>query len=284
MAGSKRLIPKIDRKNTRDEDGNSAAMSLTENVGAKERHDRILTLVRERGFVSIDALARHFSVTTQTVRRDINKLCKSGELRRYHGGAGLPSSVENVSYTDRQIMKLEEKKRIAQTLVRYIPDKASLFINIGTTTEEVAKALLNHSGLRIITNNINVAKILSSNESFEVIITGGVVRGKDWGVMGEATLEFIQQFKVDFGIVGISGVDYDGTLLDFDFREVRAARAIIDNSRKVYLAADYSKFGRNAMVRLGHITEMDAVFTDRTPPANLVGMMATADVALHVAD
>jgi len=259
-------------------------MSLTENAGAKERHDRILTLVRERGFVSIDSLARHFSVTTQTVRRDINKLCKNGELRRYHGGAGLLSSVENVSYTDRQILKLEEKKRIAQNLIHYIPDKASLFINIGTTTEEVAKALLNHSGLRIITNNINVAKILSSNESFEVIITGGVVRGKDWGVMGEATLEFIQQFKVDFGIVGISGIDYDGTLLDFDFREVRAAKAIIDNSRQVYLAADYSKFGRNAMVRLGHITEIDALFTDRTPPAPLVDMMAAADVALHVAD
>ena len=264
--------------------GSDAELSPKENVGAENRQDEIVVLVRKRGFVSIDSLARHFSVTTQTIRRDINKLCKNGELRRYHGGAGLPSSVENVSYTDRQVLWLEEKKRIAQTLVQHIPDKASLFINIGTTTEEVAKALLNHVGLRIITNNINVAKILSSNESFEVIITGGVVRGKDWGVIGEATLEFIQQFKVDYGIVGISGIDYDGTLLDFDFREVRAARAIIDNSRQVYLAADYSKFGRNAMVRLGHITEIDALFTDRMPRAELVEMMTAADVALHVAE
>jgi DeoR family glycerol-3-phosphate regulon repressor len=89
---------------------------------------------------------------------------------------------------------------------------------------------------------------------------------------------------VDFGIIGISGIDLDGTLLDFDYREVRAARAIIDNSRKVFLAADHSKFGRNAMVRLGNIAEIDTLFTDQAPPAALVEVLTKAEVKLSVAD
>jgi DeoR family glycerol-3-phosphate regulon repressor len=100
--------------------------------------------------------------------------------------------------------------------------------------------------------------------------------------VGPLTIDFIQQFRVDYGIIGISGVDLDGTLLDFDYREVRAARAIIDNSRKVYLAADHTKFGRNAMVRLGSIGEIDALFTDRQPVESVTEALAQSDVELHV--
>lgn len=231
-----------------------------------DRHDEILDLVRRHGFVSIDELAQRFSVTTQTIRRDINGLCDAGLLRRYHGGAGLPSSVENLAYSQRQVLNLEEKRRIARTLAKHIPDHASLFINIGTTNEEVAQALLDHKGLRVITNNLNVASQMSGKPDFEVIVAGGVVRARDRGIVGEATLDLIAQFKVDFGVIGISGIDADGTLFDFDYREVRVARAIMEHSRKVYLAADHSKFGRNALVRLAHIGELDALFTDRAPP------------------
>jgi DeoR family glycerol-3-phosphate regulon repressor len=125
---------------------------------------------------------------------------------------------------------------------------------------------------------------LSSNDGLEVIVAGGVVRHKDGGIVGESTIEFIRQFKVDYGIIGISGVDMDGTLLDFDYREVTAARSIIDNSRKVFLVTDHSKFGRNAMVRLGNIQEVDAMFTDETPPAELVEVMKQNGVALYVAE
>src|SRR3546814_12226889 len=80
-------------------------------------------------------------------------------------------------------------------------------------------------------------------------------------------------FKVDFGIIGISGIDDDGTLLDFDYREVRAAQAIIKNSRRVFLATDHTKFGRNAMVRLAHVNEVDAIFTDRVPPKTMIDLL-----------
>jgi DeoR family glycerol-3-phosphate regulon repressor len=167
---------------------------------------------------------------------------------------------------------------------RYIPDRASIFINIGTTTEEVAKALQNHTGLRIITNNLNVASILRGNPSFEIIIAGGVVRHRDGGITGEATIDFIRQFKVDFGIIGISSIDVDGTLLDFDYHEVRVAQAIIENSRQVFLVADHSKFERCAMVRLGHISQVDALFTDQPPPAPIAELLNQSNVALYTAD
>ncbi len=235
-------------------------------VPLNRRQQAMIELVRRQGFVSVEALAQHFDVTAQTIRRDINALCRDGLLRRYHGGAGLPSSVENLAYTARQVMCLEEKQRIARAVAEQIPEQASLFITLGTTTEEVAKALMGHQGLRVITNNLNVATILSGNSGFEVIVAGGVVRRRDRGITGEATIDFINQFKVDFGVIGISGIDQDGTLLDFDYREVRVQQAIIANSRTVFLAADHTKFGRNAMVRLGELSQVHTLFTDAEPP------------------
>ncbi len=249
----------------------------------KERQAKIQQMVKAEGFVTIERLAREFGVTPQTIRRDINTLSDAGMINRYHGGAGADSSIENVAYNERKVLCHREKKAIARMVAAQIPEHASLFINIGTTTEAIAQALCNHKRLRIITNNLNVAGILSANSNFEVIVAGGLVRHRDCGIIGEATIDFIEQFKVDYGIIGISGIDVDGTLLDFDYREVRAARAIIDNSRKVFLAADHTKFGRNAMVRLGSIEEVDALFTDKQPPSPLPEIMQEADVGLFVA-
>jgi len=247
------------------------------------RHQDILELARQSGFLSTEELTKHFKVTSQTIRRDINELCEQGLLRRYHGGAGLASSVENVEYSARKVLLHEEKIRIARMVAREIPDNASLFINIGTTTEEVAKALSEHRNLRIITNNLNVAAMLCNNTNFEVIVAGGVVR-HDRGVIGESTIDFIRQFKVDYGIIGISGIDLDGTLLDFDYREVRVAQEIIANARQVFLVTDHSKFNRNPMVRVCQIAEIDALFTDRLPPEEIQAALRVAKTRLHVAD
>lgn len=253
-------------------------------MNATARQTQIVELVRQEGYVTVETLAERFQVTPQTIRRDISLLQDRALLRRFHGGVTAPGSVENFAYSTRQVLCLEEKRRIAQLVARQVPDNASLFLNIGTTTEEVARALLGHRGLRVITNNINVANILYSNASCEVIVAGGVVRARDGGIVGEATLDFVRQFKVDVGIIGISGIDQDGTLLDYDYREVRVARAIIDNSRQVFLVADHTKFGRNAMVRLASIGEVHALFTDRDPPAPFGDAIAATSCQVHVAD
>jgi DeoR family glycerol-3-phosphate regulon repressor len=286
------MPPLAERPAAMDMTMNSITTANTKGKGADdgsqrprlgERHEQIKQIVQAKGFVTIDHLARAFNVTPQTIRRDINALSELGVIQRFHGGAGAATSAENVAYNDRKIICFKEKQRIARMVAHHIPDNASLFINIGTTTEAIARALTRHKRLRVITNNLNVATILSTNDNFEVIVAGGLVRHRDGGLIGESTIDFIQQFRVDFGIIGISGIDSDGTLLDFDYREVRAARAIIDNSRKVFLATDHTKFGRNAMVRLGNISEIDALFTDQTPPQGLVDVLEQSEVQLYVA-
>jgi len=248
---------------------------------APQRREEIQHLVRAQGYVSIEDLAERFGKTPQTIRRDINALAGEGLVRRHHGGAGLPSTTENVAYATRRSLLADAKARIAQLVARHIPNDASLFINIGTTTEEVARSLVHHGNLRVITNNLNVAAILSDVESCEVTVAGGTVRKRDRGIIGEATLDFIRQFKVDFGVIGISGIEEDGTLLDFDYREVQAAKSIIANSRTVFLVADHTKFGRGAMVRLGHVGQIDAVFTDKPPEDRFLECLTSADVQVY---
>ena len=124
-------------------------------------------------------------------------------------------------------MQLKEKERIAREVAANIPDGSSLFIDIGTTTEAIARALLDHRELRVVTNNLNVASILTAKDDFTVIIAGGEIRNRDGGIVGEATRDFIGQFRMDYGVIGISGIDSDGSLLDFDYHEVKIAQAII---------------------------------------------------------
>ncbi|MFG6666432.1 DeoR/GlpR family transcriptional regulator [Halomonas sp. HNIBRBA4712] len=247
------------------------------------RQDAIVELVRQHGYVSIEQLTEHFAVTPQTVRRDLNTLSDEGRIRRVHGGAGVESSTVNTAYSTRKTLNLTEKERIARCVARHIPDHSSLFINIGTSNEVIAQALLEHKGLEVITNNLNVAAILQRKEDFSVIVAGGQVRSRDGGIIGEATIDFINQFKVDVGIIGISGIDEDGSLLEFDYQEVRVAQAIIANSRRVYLAADHSKFHRNPVVRQGNLSQLDALFTDREPPEAINKLLNEHDVALHIA-
>ncbi|MFL1404151.1 DeoR/GlpR family transcriptional regulator [Marinobacter sp. M1N3S26] len=247
-----------------------------------QRQDQILELIRQQGFVTTEQLVDHFQVTPQTIRRDLNELAGQNRVRRHHGGAGIDSSTVNTAYQARKIMELEAKERIAAALVEMIPDNASLFINIGTTTETIARALLVRNNLKVVTNNLHVASILSAREDFTIIIAGGEVRNRDGGIVGEATRDFINQFRMDFGIIGISGIHDDGSLLDFDYREVRVAQAIIGNASQVLLAADHTKFGRNAMVRLGTITQANHVFTDRSPPEEIRHLLQEHQVALHV--
>ncbi|MBY4676727.1 DeoR/GlpR family transcriptional regulator [Marinobacterium arenosum] len=251
-------------------------------MSQSQRQHQILELIQHKGFVSIDELVEHFKVTPQTIRRDLNQLADADKIRRHHGGAGVESSTVNASYQSRKIMNLAAKERIAAELVKMIPDGAALFINIGTTTETIAKALLNHRDLKVVTNNIHVASILSAKEDFTVIIAAGEVRHRDGGIIGEATCDFISQFQMDYGIIGISGISLDGSLLDFDYREVKVAQAIIEHSRHVILAADHTKFGRSAMVKQANISQVSHLFTDEAPPAEIAEILDANNISTHV--
>lgn len=230
------------------------------------RQTVILERAQQDGRVSVDALAEALAVSVQTIRKDINELCELNLLSRIHGGAVIASGVENVGYDARRMIASAEKAAIGRAVASLVPNQSSLFVNIGTTTEASAQALLRHSGLMVITNNLNVAHLMRPAAGIEVIVAGGAVRRSDGGIVGESAVDFIRQFKVDHAVIGVSAIDPDGSLLDFDYREVRVAQAIVANARHVILASDASKFERGAPVRFGHLSQVHTFVTDRCPP------------------
>ena len=226
------------------------------------RQSEILELARGSGRVGVEDLARHFEVSAQTIRKDLNDLCDRRVLTRIHGGAIVASGVQNLSYEARRFVAASEKHAIGVAAAALIPNRCSLFVNIGTTTEEVASALSEHEGLLVITNNLNVALQLYHRPRIEVIVAGGAVRRDDGAIIGSAAIDLIRQFKVDYAIIGASAIDDQGTLLDFDYREVQVSQAIIENARNIILVADSSKLARQAPVRIAHIGQMQTFVTD----------------------
>jgi DeoR family glycerol-3-phosphate regulon repressor len=245
-----------------------------------DRLNDILDLARQSGRVTVDDLAERFQVTPQTIRKDLSELCQRRLLARVHGGAIVSSGVENVQYEARRMIATDQKTAIGLAAASLIPHNASLFINIGTTTEAVARALLQHKELMVITNNINVANEMRLYPQIEVVIASGVVRRSDGGIVGEAAVDFIRQFKVDFAIIGASAIDEDGALLDYDYREVKVAQAIIQNARNVVLVTDSTKFNRTAPVRIAHLDQVDVLVTDRCESASIRGICETHQIQL----
>ncbi|MGY6570693.1 MAG: DeoR/GlpR family DNA-binding transcription regulator [Salinarimonas sp.] len=246
------------------------------------RHAEILKIAREDGRVLVEELAMRFGVTLQTIRRDLTDLCGAGQLERVHGGAVLSSGVTNIGYEDRRILNAAAKERIAGCVARNVPRGASLFLNIGTTTEAVARALLDHRDLMVVTNNLNVANILSANESIEVIVAGGVLRRSDAGLVGDIVLDMVRHFKVDIAVIGTSALDEDGDLLDFDVREVRISQAIIRQARRAWLVADASKFIRSAPVRIASLADVEHFITDAPPPERVASLCAEWQTTITV--
>jgi DeoR family transcriptional regulator, glycerol-3-phosphate regulon repressor len=247
------------------------------------RQAEIMALARQNGRVDVDELALHFTVTPQTIRKDLNELCDRKLLSRQHGGATYPSGVSNYAYEARRVLAAEEKRLIGLKAASLIPDHSSVILNIGTTTEQVAMALRKHTGLMVVTNNINAANILREVPSAEVVIAGGLVRHADGGVVGEAAVDFIRQFRVDYAVIGASAIDMDGTLLDFDLREVKVAQAIIETAHETILVADAMKLSRRAPVRIGHLAQIDVLVTDQPPPQEIVEICNDNEVRIELA-
>lgn len=249
-----------------------------------DRHKQILNKAKKSGRVDVDQLSAFFNVSPQTIRKDLSQLCDRQLLQRVHGGAIIGSGIENVGYEARKVLAPEEKKAIGKKAAQLIPNSCSLFMNIGTTTEQVAKQLISHQGLMVITNNIKAIEILRSATGIELIIAGGLVRHSDGGIVGVAAVEFINQFKVDYAIIGVSAIDEDGSLFDYDLREVRVAQAIISNSRHVIMVADLMKFSRNAPVRIGHISQIDTLVIDGKPSQEFCDICKENNVVIEVAE
>ncbi|PZX16941.1 DeoR family transcriptional regulator [Palleronia aestuarii] len=247
------------------------------------RHPEIIDIVRRDGKVTVEGLSAYFGVTSQTIRRDLADLAEAGRLERVHGGAVLPSGTSNIGYEERRHINAEAKAAIAAICAKAIPDESSVFLNIGTTTEAVARHMLSHRNMLVVTNNMNVAQILVDNPDCEVVVTGGALRRSDGGLLGDVTTTSIRRFKFDIAVIGCSALDEDGDLLDFDMQEVGVSRALLQHGRRVFLVADVSKFRRKAPVRMASISDLHAVFTDRRPPDRFAMRCRDESVALFSA-
>ena len=138
------------------------------------RQRQVLDFVRQNGDTSVqEAGARSEGDDADGPARRAQPRGSGKLVARYHGGVGLRSTVENIDYAERQVMNVESKRRIARLVAQQVESGRSLILNIGTTTEEVARTLAQHRGIRVVTNNLNVAAILAANEQAEVFVAGG---------------------------------------------------------------------------------------------------------------
>ena len=245
-------------------------MSLTELTG-NPRHDQLLMLIAERGYMNIDELANLLDVSTQTVRRDIRKLSEQGLITRHHGGAGRASSVVNTAFEQREVSQTEEKKAIAEAVADYIPDGSTIFITIGTTVEHVARALLNHNHLRIITNSLRVAHILYHNPRFEVMVPG---------IIGPSAASFVADFRADYLVTSVGAIESDGALMEFDVNEANVVKTMMAHARNILLVADHTKYHASAAVEIGNVAQVTALFTDELPPAALKSRLQDSQIEI----
>lgn len=235
-------------------------------MGQTLRKPEIINIARREGLVTVEGLVSRFGVTPQTIRRDLSELADSGALERVHGGAILPSTTTNIGYSERRELNQSAKVDIARACAKEIPNDCAIFLNIGTTTEAIAAELMHHEGLLVVTNNLNIAMILSANAAIDVVVTGGNLRRSDGGLVGDLAKQTIGHFRFDYAVIGCSALHERGEILDFDFQEVGVSKEIICRSETVFLAADASKFERKAPARIATLAAVNTFFTDLEPP------------------
>lgn len=260
-------------------------------VYAMERQQLIERELREVGRVSVIDLARRFDVTTETVRRDLDRLEGTGSLRRVHGGAvGIDrASTAESSLTERRERRGDAKRAIAAEAAGLLGAdfRGSIFLDGGTTPAAVAAmlpaALDAGSGVEVVTHSLEAAHLLAGEERLSLTTIGGRVRGVTAAAVGAHTVRTIGQLRPDIAFVGTNGLSAGFGLSTPDPDEAAVKTAIIQSARRVVLVADAAKFGEELLVRFARLDEIDVLVTDAAPPAPLAEALADADVEVRVA-
>lgn len=229
------------------------------------RQSEILSRTEATGFVTIEGLAEEFGVSAQTVRRDIILLSEAGLLQRFHGGAGVIGSTETLrlDHQHKRSMAVDDKQRVAEAAVALLPDGASIFFDVGTTSEITASALNRRPGFRIFTNSMRVALALDPAQH-DVNVLGRKVEGRDGSLVGEEIMLSLAALRVDYALIGCSAVDGDGRVMDFDLSKIAVKKAAMGAARQKFLIAAPSKFGRSALSAFADISDFDAVIDGRS--------------------
>jgi DeoR family glycerol-3-phosphate regulon repressor len=251
-----------------------------DDAALNERQTLIVDRVQHQGFVTIDALARDLSVSAQTVRREIIRLDELGVVRRFHGGAGRAGPGERLSYEVKRTREAEAKRRIGVAMARMVRAGQSVFLDVGTTAEATAAALLALSSLTVVTASAANARILAANRGIEVILTGGRMVGPDLSMAGPIAIRTVSSYRFDWAIIACSGIDADGMVLDFDAEKIAVKQCAMEKAGTKALIADSGKFARSALLEVADIDAFDAVVTNEALPESLAGLVPRKSVSL----
>lgn len=247
-------------------------------------HERaILDLLQETGSARVEGLARTLGVTGETVRRALTRLEAAGRIARVHGGAHLKDWGPEPSFGQRMQVNPGPKRRIAEAVARLIPDGAPVFLDVGSTTAFVAQALRARRELMVVTNALPVAHTLSGVNGNRVFMAGGELRAHDGGAFGAEALEFLRQFRLGYAILSVAAVGPQGGFFLQDLREAEFSRAMIARADQVIVAADSSKFGRQAPIEVAPPQAIHHLVTEAAPDPGLAQTLTTAGVRLTVA-
>jgi DeoR family glycerol-3-phosphate regulon repressor len=250
---------------------------------ATQREQEILGLLREAGSGRIADFSRRLGVSEETVRRAVQRLESRGLVQRVHGGAALTGWPPEPSLDQRMAENPAAKETIARAVADLLPDGSSLFLDVGSTTAYVARALRARRELVVVTNSIAVAQALATRNGNRVFMAGGELRAHDGGAFGAEALAFVRQFRVDYAVLSAAAITAGAGFLLHDLREAEFSRAIIEGAGQSIVAADASKFARSAPIRIAPPDRFARLVTDAPPPPDIAAMLAAAGVAVTVA-
>ncbi len=227
-----------------------------------QREIDIMNWLHKRGSAHISELSDFLNVSKNTVRRDLKRLQEQGAVRLTHGGAVLNrESPMGPPLSDREVQFIEEKRRIGEKANTLIPDGASVLLDAGTTTEQIAVALHDRSGLTVITNGLNIIVHLADASELVAVSTGGTINTITRCFVGFHAEQFLSQFHVDLAFVSAGGVTESG-VTNTNTAEVQIKKMMIEISDRTYLVVTHNKIGRTALAPFADLGSIDAIITD----------------------
>ena len=226
---------------------------------AEERSAKIIDIIKDKGSVKVDELAKQLDVSLMTIRRDLEKLQNEGIIERCHGGAILRSEV---SYKEKRTLQIEDKIKIAQRCANMVKKGSTVFLDAGTTTYEIAKLICNIPSIAIITNDIEIATFLLDTNA-RLILCGGSVQKSTGSMVGDFAIHMMENIRTEIAFIGAASIDDEFNVLTPTSNKVVFKRTVCRYTNRSYLAVDSSKFGRQALLKVNHLSDYSGVVTNK---------------------
>src|SRR5262245_26283312 len=249
---------------------------------AETRRRRLLELITRQGYATLDELVRVLAVSESTIRRDLEALDLAGSIKRTHGGAVYAGEVRAMPpFDERTATAAAEKRAIGQAAAAMLNDGDTVLLDGGTTTLEIARALVGRR-VQVVTNSLPIAQLLASSQQTDLILVGGYVYPRTGVALGPLAISTMQSLRVRTAILGAGGIVTEG-IYNSNSLLVDTERQMMLCGQSVMIVADYSKFGRLALARLCGLDEIDLVVSDPALSDEHRAMLDSAGVAVHVA-